>query len=379
MPSDAIDRLKRPVAGLFSWASRLHARARLAGRESPRRFDDIRVVGPLARRNGISSGAILQDAALRRHGIASELLDAAPALRDPMFRLPHRPGGAYVFHSGGPQAANLILGTLPGAAAAYRVGYWAWELPTPPKDWPRPRGLVSEIWTPSRFSKDGLAPICDVPIHVVPHVVPPRPMRPPGVQGRFTVLAMADSRSSFDRKNPMGAIQAFREAFGDSPDHRLILKLTGQPRSIARLESELDGTPSRHRNIEILTDYLDDDGLDRLYRSADAMLSLHRAEGFGLPMLEAMARGVPVVATGWSGNMEFTSATNCVLVPFRIVPVRDTLWYQGYGDSEWAEPDVTAAAAGLSRLAADPAHWQSIARAGWETVGRLNAEWSLPA
>ena len=159
------------------------------------------------------------------------------------------------------------------------------------------------------------------PIEVVPHHVPAQPAR----QRRnvpFTVLAMADSRSSWSRKNPEGALRAFRAAFGSSPAARLVLKLGGRPEELHAFEASL-GHLLDGDNIEIVRGHLDDDALAALYRRADVLLSLHRAEGYGLPMNEAMAHGLPVVATGWSGNLDFMDATDSCLVPYDLVPVSD--------------------------------------------------------
>ena len=132
------------------------------------------VVAATQRHNGISIGARLQVEALRRAGIEAELLDATPALRNPRFRIPHEPAGAYIFHSGGPQLAGIIASVLPHAATAWRIAFWAWELPGPPRDWPEPKGLVSEIWTPREFARKNIIQRYAVPIGVAPMSSCPR-------------------------------------------------------------------------------------------------------------------------------------------------------------------------------------------------------------
>ena len=331
----------------------------------------------LGRNNGIGSGASLQHAALRNLGVDAELLDAAPAMRNPLFRVPHRPGSAYIFHADGPNTASLIRSVLPHAATAWRVGYWAWELPDPPSDWAGCERGVDEIWTPSTFSRDSLGRLVGRPVAVVPHVVGARPPRRRRPDGPFTVLAMADSRSSLSRKNPEGALRAFRAAFGMAPTARLILKLSGRPDEVAALEASL-GDLLGGGNVEIERARLDGPALDALYRRADVLLSLHRAEGFGLPLAEAMAHGVPVVATGWSGNLDFMGESDSCPVPYRLTPVRDAAAI--YGGSTWAEPDIEAAAKTLRRLYQDPAYYARIAAAAHAraSAARAHFPFALP-
>lgn len=173
---------------------------------------------------------------------------------------------------------------------------------------------------------------------------------------------MADSRSSFTRKNPAAAVEAFRRAFGDAPSARLVIKLNGRPGDIDVFARSLKDLP----NVTVLSTFLDDDAMTTLFHSVDALVSLHRAEGFGLPMLEAMAHGVPVVATGWSGNTDFMDGDNSLLVPYELVPVADEAGI--YSGSIWADPDVEAAADLLRRLADDPDLHERLAAAAHASV-----------
>jgi glycosyltransferase involved in cell wall biosynthesis len=336
----------------------------LGGRAGPRDFHRVVIVAALGRNNGIASGARLQWNALRRLGLDADVVDAAPALRKPWLRIPHRPGSAYIFHSGGPQTACLIRSVLPHAAFSYRVAYWAWELPDPPGGWIGCDRNVSEVWTPSAYAKSALSQIVSKPLEVVPHYISAFTPRSRNIAAPFTVLAMADSRSSFSRKNPPGALEAFRRAFGASNAARLRLKLSGSPDELRNLQNSFGDLSGR--NVEIIEGSLSPTALTALYREADVLLSLHRAEGFGLPMLEAMAHGIPVVATGWSGNLEFMDPSNSRLVPYRFVPVADASAV--YGGSIWAEPDLDAAANALRDLAADPDEYARLAAAAHRRI-----------
>jgi glycosyltransferase involved in cell wall biosynthesis len=350
----------------------------LRGQQGVRDFSRVVIVAALSRNTGIASGARLQWAALRELGVAEDWLAATPALRNPLFRIPHRPGSAYVVHAGAPQTANLIASVLPHVAEAYRVGYWAWELPDPPRDWIGCDRTVAEIWTPSKFSKASLQSLTNRHIAVVPHHIPARPARPRRTTGPFTVLTMADSRSSWSRKNPEGALRAFRLAFGNSARARLLLKLGGRSAEVAALEAELQPLLNGG-NVEIIRGHLDEAALDALFDEADVMLSMHRAEGYGLPLNEAMARGVPVVATGWSGNVDFMSAENSCLVPYKLVPVSDASAI--YRHSTWADPDIEAAAQALRRLAHEQSSYARLATAAHSRARALKPQFpfSIPA
>lgn len=343
----------------------------LGGRSGQRDFSRVVVVAPLGRQNGVASGARLQHAALRQLGVDAELVDAAPALRNPLLRIPHHAGTAYVIHSGGPQAAALLATMLPLATDAYRVAFWAWELPDPPLEWSGCDRHFAEIWTPSAFAKASLARMMDRPIHVVPHRAPGRGRRIRNPDGCFTVLAMADTRSSLSRKNPHGALRAFRTAFGRSSAVQLYLKLHGSQSELAQFE-RANANLLRTGNIHLIRGYVDDTALAALYRRADVFLSLHRAEGFGLPMFEAMANGIPVVATGWSGNTEFMSNSDSELVPYTLVRVNDqSAVYMG---SMWAEPDIDAASCALRRLADNLHHYENLSAAAHRRIASLAPE-----
>lgn len=369
-------------AALFRTASALAPRFAPGAMAGP----PFTVVGAFRASSGLGASARLCLEALRATGVKATALDITAALRQPA-TLPSpeppsavEPGpGTLILHVNAPLIGMALLAVGRRRAAGKRIiGYWAWELPEVPSEWTLGVGLVHEIWVPSAFTAAAIAPISrGRPVHVVPHpvaltVAPARLAREAGKH--FTVLSLFDASSSLARKNPEGAIAAFYAAFGDDPGVRLVLKTQRMPeagQAATRLRALADAP-----NVTILDATFDAAGLETLYAEADVLLSLHRAEGFGLTIAEAMRRGIPVVATGWSGNADFLSSEVGVPVPWSLVSAQDDQRTYHHPNLRWAEPDVTAAAAALRRLRADPALAKRLGAAGAAWAAR---EWSADA
>jgi glycosyltransferase involved in cell wall biosynthesis len=179
----------------------------------------------------------------------------------------------------------------------------------------------------------------------------------------FLAVTLFDFNSSAARKNPKGVIDAFARAFGEDPDAKLVIKTQNgalAPQLLADLRAR---TPA---NVEIIDEVWPYARVKSLIATADVLISLHRAEGFGLTVAEAMAIGTPVIATGWSGNLDFMDATCALVVPSSLVPVDDP---QGiYKGQTWAEPDMEAAAQALRRLRREPGLAKQLSEAGKRRV-----------
>jgi glycosyltransferase involved in cell wall biosynthesis len=165
----------------------------------------------------------------------------------------------------------------------------------------------------------------------------------------FSVLFCFDFGSNFCRKNPLAVIDAFKTAFGDSPQAQLVLKVSGMdscPDGWRKILAAADAA-----NIKFCLTGLDEQGMADLYAEADVYISLHRSEGYGLTIQEALMHGLTVVATGWSGNMYFMQEAQWTehyrAVPYKLVPVNDPQGNYRLPGAVWAEPDVDAAAAML--------------------------------
>ena len=342
----------------------------------------IKVVGYFAGSHGIAASARLAARAFEALGVPVERVDVTDAKLDWSGRLsePVR-AGAWIFHLNPPELLAALACLGPKQLLGPRYGYWAWELPRAPVRWRRDAALVDEVWAPSRYTADALQGAAS-PVRVVPHPlfledyakVIPAPRR-----AAFQGVSVFDFNSSLARKNPQGAITAWARAFGGDPACELTMKTQNGalfPQALAALRA---AAPANVRLVDEVWPYAE---VQSLIAGADVLMSLHRAEGFGLTPAEAMALGTPVLATGFSGVLDFMDETCALLVPFEPTAVVDT---QGVyrGDQAWAEPDVVEAGEALTRLRGDPALGARLAAAGrTRVVERLSPQaWftTLPA
>jgi glycosyltransferase involved in cell wall biosynthesis len=331
--------------------------------------------GYLSDTSGIGRGGRMSLDALRAAGLSPLTHDLR---RQPEGWGASPAGGVWFCHCNAPEALQFLMRSE-DARACYRVGYWAWELPELPPDWINIAELFHEIWVPSEFVADSLrrgAPGISTVIRRAPHPLPrveavqPDRQRFGAPAEAFTFLCMYDVHSSATRKNPMGAISAFQQAFDPGrTDVMLLVKVVAAHQSqtcVAELEAQTAGWP----NIRLLTEMLSDADADVLIASADAFVSLHRAEGFGLSIAQAMALGRPVIVTGWSGNMDFCDE-GAVAVGYRLIPVEDPhgvyAIYAAPGQV-WADPDLQAAAAAMRDFADHPDRARALGEAGRQHI-----------
>jgi len=207
-----------------------------------------------------------------------------------------------------------------------------------------------------------------MPISVtIPSVEPDRRALELG-DDEVVFLSMCDVLSVPERKNPFGAATAFRHAFPGNERVRLLLKISNlehQP----DLQSRILQLAAGDRRIRLVEGYLSRAELWKLIASIDCYVSLHRSEGFGLGMAEAMACGVPVIATGWSGNVDFTRPDNSLLVDYDLVALERDLGPYRRGQT-WAEPDLDCAADHMRRIAASADLRRKLGDRGKSTVAR---------
>lgn len=249
----------------------------------------------------------------------------------------------------------------------YNIGFWAWELPEIPLDWLPAFKRLHEIWVPSEFVRKAVSKHSSIPVVRIPHCVV---VEANGVvmsrsqlgipDGVFVFLVMFDPRSITARKNPDGAIAAFMRAFAPSDTHVLLLLKVKEPEPgvLRALEERLAGWP----NIRLVSQHCDRAQTNALLTLSDAVVSLHRSEGFGLVPAEAMALGKCAILTNWSGNTDYMTPDNCIPVGYEL-----TVLDQDHGPYQkgqvWAEPDLDDASRAMRALAEDPDRARRIGEA----------------
>lgn len=368
----------RPIVGLVPRPVRTAMREFLLGRPDPAPRTQrptstlppgLNIAGYVSRDTGVGESARLCRTSCDAVGLPSHLVDVDGS--DPLAQQPVY--DTNVFHVNADAFLDVHARFAPlFRNAAYNIGVWHWELPELPDAWIASAAPLDELWAPSAFIQSALSHKLAIPVVHMPHGIDVSNVEPCSPEdlgvppGRFTFLCMFDLASVVERKNPRGAIEAFRHAFGDDDSVALLVKAGRSADYAADYEQLLSETRAM-RNVYVSDRMLPRARVNGLVAACDAVVSLHRSEGFGLILAEAMAFGKPVVATGWSGNMEFMNSGNSCPVAYELVPLTKTI--RGYeAGQQWAEPDVEHAADCLRRLATDPAFRTAIATRAHATI-----------
>ena len=323
----------------------------------------VNVAGYVYAESGVGEAARLMIAGLRAAGVRYSVVPYERTVNRQKNRFDDRGTG----RSG--QPVNIICinaDQLPDFAAdageaffrgRYSIGLWFWEVEEFPAPMRGAAALVDEIWVASRHTAAAIAPVVDKPVLVAPlPIIAPEPdavtRADLSLPDGFLFLFAFDFNSIVERKNPFGLIDAFSRAFAVGEGPTLVIKTVNGHRHVEAYEL-LEARAADRPDIVLIDRYLDVGEQHALMNHADAYVSLHRSEGFGLTMAEAMALGKPVIATGYSGNIEFMTAWNSYLIPYELQPI-------GEGSdpypatARWAEPDLDAAAKAMRSVYDEP-------------------------
>lgn len=303
--------------------------------------------------SGIQQAALFAKTALERCGLTTSCRDVPVALRAEL--LPRKDWlGLEIF-----PFTIINVAPTPYYATAYersgllrrggvyRIAYWAWELESIPDEWLTLPNLPDEIWAPTPFVAAAMRSRMPVPvIEMLPGVevssVETVTRKSLGIPtNHFVFLFMFDMYSEIERKNPLAVIRAFRQAFRPNEPATLLIKVSrgsADPRGLTRLKSA-----ARAADVRLVDEVVSREKAYGFLAMCDCFVSLHRSEGFGLGLAEAMLLGRPAIGTAYSGNLAFMSATNSFLVEHKLVTIERSGPIYRAGSS-WAEPSIDDAA-----------------------------------
>ena len=376
----------RPLVRLIPRSLRTAMRESLLGRRErahgPLRGEahlspGLNVVGYFTQDTGVGESARLFRKACETVGLANHGIDVDRThslAQQAIYR-------TSLFHVNADQIAAVHdqLGPV-FEASAYNIGCWHWEMPELPDAWIASAEPLDEIWATSAFIQSAISRKVTIPVVHMPHGVEvtnveacsPQELGVP--PGRFTFLCMFDFGSVAHRKNPLGAVEAFRQAFPAQSTPALLIKAghaSSHPEEYAELEERLRGIP----NVYLTDQMLSRERVNGLLAACDGVVSLHRSEGFGLILAEAMYLGKPVVATGWSGNMDFMNTGNSCPVGYELVTL-DRTYVDYEAGQQWANPDIDHAAHLMRRVVDDSAY---RTRMGERARGTIRSRFSPEA
>jgi glycosyltransferase involved in cell wall biosynthesis len=256
----------------------------------------------------------------------------------------------------------------------YNIGFWFWELEQIPREWRGAIESVDEIWVATEFVADAMRRATAKPVHKVPTPIEVRLSHAYArsdfalPDDRFLFLFSFDFNSFVMRKNPSAAIEAFLRAFPPARrDVGLVIKSINGGNKPDKLE-EMRARIAGHEGIVLLDGFMSRDQVSGLESVVDCYVSLHRAEGLGLGLAESMYLGKPVIATGYSGNLEFMTGDNSCLVEYDLVPVEKGQYLYDDERFVWAEPDIEQAARWMGRLVDDREFRERIAQRGQRDI-----------
>lgn len=256
----------------------------------------------------------------------------------------------------------------------YNIGFWAWELENFPEESNVFFNLFNEIWVPSNFCTEAISKVSPVPVLKFMHSIE---IETPGLtrsdfnlpENRFIFLTMFDYYSSIHRKNPIGAVEAYEKAFGKNHSSTLLVIKSSLSNEFPREKKQLLDRIGNNSSIILVEEVMERERLFGLMNCCDSFVSLHRSEGFGLTMAEAMYLGKPVIATGYSANTEFMNLNNSFLVKYNLIKTGN-LYYFSTEDDIWADPDLSHAAEMMKYVLENPDHSKTIADQGQQYIKR---------
>ncbi|TDX82631.1 glycosyltransferase [Epilithonimonas xixisoli] len=250
----------------------------------------------------------------------------------------------------------------------YNIGFWAWELDSLPEEAKPFFKILDEIWVPSNFCAEAISKDSTLPTLKVMHSIAMeesefRRSEFDLSEEKFVFLTMFDYHSNIERKNPFATIEAYEKAFGKNDTKTLLVIKTSISTKFPTEKSKLLSRIADNKSIILIEEILETKKLQGLINICDCFVSLHRSEGFGLTMAEAMFFGKPVVATAFSANAEFMNINNSFLVKYNLISTGE-IYYGSNDKNLWADPDIAHASELMKYIFENPKSSEIIAERG---------------
>ena len=251
-----------------------------------------------------------------------------------------------IYHLNPPMLPPVIVQMgIANFKTTFNIGYWAWELEAIPAEWQRAIRYMNAIITPSNFTTRVIQRYTDYPVLTATHPVTIAPTttymraRLDIPQHAFLVSSIFSFGSAMERKNPLGLIAAFKQAFSGIDDAYLVLKANAgadSPEKQALIKAIAD-----HPGIRLVDQHWSRADILGFIETSDLYASLHRSEGFGLTIAEAMLLHTPTLVTAWSGNMDFCNSKNSFLVGYKPIKVNSSHpEFREFENATWADADI---------------------------------------
>ncbi|MFZ6751767.1 glycosyltransferase family 4 protein [Undibacterium sp. Dicai25W] len=243
----------------------------------------------------------------------------------------------------------------------YNIIYPLWELAKYPEEWAQHLNRFDEIWAPSKFIYDSLKEACSKPVVHMPLACEVRlntflGRRYFGIpESDYVFLFYYDLRSYSARKNPEAIIKAFRKLLQDRPygHAHLVIKVNGVETNPEAFNQLCIALSDIRIHVTLFQKTMSNDEVKNLLRCSDCFISLHRSEGFGFGIAEAMTLGKPVIATAFSGNLDFMDDHVAYGIDYKLIPVKDGEYPHNTGQL-WADPDWEQANFHMTNLLDNP-------------------------
>lgn len=228
----------------------------------------------------------------------------------------------------------------------YNIVLWAWELEKLPEKWIEASKKFDEIWTISEFCKNAFE--LNLPKKEIIQLNIPGEFKQKmdkaeckrllNLENKFVVLFTFDAYSDIERKNPKAVIESFTKSLSKYEDCVLIIK----SHNLNRFQ-KFELYTNLPKSVILINEDWSSEKMEILFNSSDIYISLHRSEGSGLTMMEAIMLEIPVVCTNWSGNLDFCLEDHCQLVDYEMIEItKNSNYYRMFGGEkiEWANPLV---------------------------------------